>query len=160
MVFYDADTPFLSYDSTLLNYGIITCLGNGLNLYGHIWISYCLASYLDWPFCVSLCLLLLWEFIWCSREPPPFQWRGFLGYTSFWAQGLQRFVLPGGKVLRFLDIWRQWVTWSWLSRAMYQPSWGRWGGQIPVMRRASEKLWKWKDSNVTPRNNPTTSVMC
>lgn len=124
----------------------ITCLGNGLNLYGHIWISYCLASYLDWPFCVSLCLLLLWEFIWCSREPPPpISMKGLLGLYILLSTGPATLCASWWKG-RFLDIWRQWVAWSWLSRDMYQPSWGRWGGQIPVMRRASEKLWKWKDS--------------
>lgn len=113
---------------------------------------------LIWPFCVSLYLLLLWEFTWCSRGILHSR-KGLLGlYTllstgpaSFWASWWKSAGIPGHL--------EGWVAWSWLSSTTYVQNRGSWKGQIPVIRCASEKLWRWKDSNETPRNYPTASIM-
>lgn len=68
-----------------------------------IWISEfltprgCLASYLDWPFFVSMCLLLLWEFVRCSKEIPHFV-KGLLGLYTLPSTGPARFCASWKKI--------------------------------------------------------------
>lgn len=122
----------------------------------------CIWPYLN--FLLPRCVLLLFvcPFACCCFESPfgvagkSISWRGFLGC-----------ILSTGPARFGASCWESPGIPGHLERGgpdsaepgpdSAEPNWGIWGGQIPVMRRVSEKLWTCKDCNETLRKYPTTS---